>query len=336
MERTIFGIADAPEQTTSASKRRALITGIAGQDGSYLAELLLEKGYAVTGVVERDPLIERPNLKAVADQVELVAIDLTERTATDALIDSTQPHEIYNLAAPSFVPASWDDPAATLEFMSGSAVRLLDAIERLTPETRYFQASSSEIFRGTEVSPQNEETTPRPTSPYGVGKLAGHGLVNSFRLRHGLFACSGILYNHESPRRPVDFVTRKIVNGAVLIENGKLDSLQLGDLSARRDWGYAPDYVRAMWMMLQAPEPDDYVIATGKLHSVEDFVRAAFAEVGIDPDDHVVSDPSLLRTGDDAVLLGDPAKAESQLGWRAETSFEEMLGLMVAAERESI
>lgn len=333
MERTITHIADATEQNaTDVAPRRALITGISGQDGSYLTEFLLARGYTVSGVVERDPLIERPNLAQVEDQLDIRAIDLTDRDAVDALITSCAPQEIYNLAAPSFVPASWDDPTATLDFMSGSAVRLLDAIVRLTPNTRYFQASSSEIFRGTNESPQNEQTTPRPISPYGVGKLAGHGLVNSFRVQHGVFACSGILFNHESPRRPVDFVTRKIVNGAVRIKRGELDKLHLGDLSAKRDWGYAPDYVEAMWKMLQVDEPDDYVLATGQLHTVEDLVEAAFSEVGLDSKDHVVTDPDFLRKGDEALLLGDPTHAKEKLGWEASTSFEEMIAIMAAAE----
>lgn len=312
--------------------RRALITGAAGQDGSYLSELLLTKGYEVVGVVERDPSIPRSNLAGVVDQIELCAIDLTDRAAVDQLVERVRPTEIYNLAAPSFVPASWDDPTATLDFMSGSAVRLLDAIVRLTPETRFFQASSSEIFRGTDESPQSEKTTPRPISPYGVGKLAGHGLVNSFRVEHGVFACSGILYNHESPRRPLDFVTRKIVNAAVRIKRGELDQLHLGDLTAQRDWGYSPDYVRAMWMMLQADRPDDYVVATGRLHTVADFVAIAFAEVGIDPEGLVVSDPDFLRKSDQALLCGDPSHILDALGWRAETSLEEMIAAMVAAE----
>jgi GDPmannose 4,6-dehydratase len=333
VERTIAHIADATEQNAAtAAPRRALITGIAGQDGSYLTEFLLARGYTVSGVVERDPKIERPNLEAVRDEIDVHMIDLTDRDAVDALVSSCAPHEIYNLAAPSFVPASWDDPTATLDFMSGSAVRLLDAIVRLTPETRYFQASSSEIFRGTDQSPQNEETTPRPISPYGVGKLAGHGLVNSFRVQHGVFACSGILFNHESPRRPVDFVTRKIVNGAARIRRGEIEQLHLGDLSAKRDWGYAPDYVEAMWKMLQVEEPDDYVLATGKLHTVEELVAAAFSEVGLDPADHVVTDPDFLRKGDEALLLGDPTRAAEKLGWEARTSFEEMIAIMAAAE----
>jgi GDPmannose 4,6-dehydratase len=336
VERTIADIPDATEQASAgAGAKRALITGIAGQDGSYLAEFLLEKGYVVSGVVERDPKLARPNLSAIEEQLDLHAIDLTDRAAVDQLIGATAPSEIYNLAAPSFVPASWDDPTATLDFMSGSAVRLLDAIVRLTPETRYFQASSSEIFRGTDSSPQNEQTTPRPISPYGVGKLAGHGLVNSFRVEHGVFACSGILYNHESPRRPVDFVTRKIVNGAVKIKQGELDELHLGDLSAQRDWGYAPDYVRAMWLMLQAASPDDYVVATGRLHTVEQLVEAAFAAVGLKTDGLIVSDPAFVRKSDEALLCGDASRAAEKLGWQPQTSFTEMVELMVAAELEN-
>lgn len=325
-------MAEAPDKHGA---RRALITGAAGQDGSYLAELLIEKGYAVFGVVESDASRPRPNLAGIADQVELCAIDLTSRTEVDELVERTRPDEIYNLAAPSFVPASWDDPTATLDFMSGSAVRLLDAIVRLTPDTRYFQASSSEIFRGCDTSPQNERTRPVPTSPYGVGKLAGHGLVNSFRERHGVFATSGILYNHESPRRPIEFVPRKIVNGAVRIARGEADKLVLGDLSARRDWGFAPDYVLAMWQMLQADNPDDYVVATGRLRSVRDLVAAAFTTVGLDPDHHVVSDPTLIRRGDEAVLLGDPSKIQAQLDWSASTPFDEMIRVMVDAEQSA-
>lgn len=321
---------DLAEQSQA---RRALITGAAGQDGSYLAELLAAKGYELFGVVENDPNTPRANLSDLVGQIELCAIDLTDRAAVDELVARTQPHEIYNLAAPSFVPASWDDPTATLDFMSGSAVRLLDAIVRLTPKTRFFQASSSEIFRGTDTSPQNEETTPRPTSPYGVGKLAGHGLVNSFRTRHRIFACSGILYNHESPRRPVEFVPRKIVNGAVAIANGRQEKLVLGDLSAQRDWGYAPDYVEAMWLMLQADVPSDYVIASGELHTVSELVDTAFAAVGLNAKRYVESDPRFLREGDEALLAGDPSKIANELGWRAETPFEEMVKLMVVAEQ---
>lgn len=322
-------------QSEAGQTRRALITGAAGQDGSYLAELLISKGYEVFGVVESDPTVPRANLAEIQGKIDLCAIDLTDRAGVDELIEHARPDEIYNLAAPSFVPASWDDPTGTLDFMSGSAVRLLDAIARLTPATRYFQASSSEIFRGTDASPQNEDTTPRPTSPYGVGKLAGHGLVDSFRLRHEIFACSGILYNHESPRRPVEFVPRKIVSGALAIAEGRQENLILGDLSARRDWGYAPDYVEAMWMMLQADAPGDFIIATGELHSVSDLVDAAFAAVGLDPGEHVKTDPRFMRQGDEALLVGDPTRIATEVGWRAATPFEEMVKLMVAAESKS-
>lgn len=280
-------------------------------------------------MVERDPSIPRPNLEAIEGQIAIRSIDLTDRDAVEALIESERPHEIYHLAAPSVVPASWDDPVATLDFMSGSTVRLLDAIVHHTPLTRFFHAGSSEIFRGTGDAPQNELSPPRPTSPYGVGKLAGHALVNSYRAQHDVFATSGILYNHESPRRPPSFVTRKIVNGAVAIKLGETDVLTLGDTSSQRDWGSAIDYVRAMWMMLQADEPADYVIATGKLHAVSDLVNSVFRLLELDPTDHVRQDPALMRKGDEALLQGDPSKIERDLGWRAEQSFEGMLQSMI-------
>lgn len=309
-----------------------MITGIAGQDGSYLSEILLARGYTVAGVVERDPSIPRQNLAAIEDQLELHAIDLTDRQAVDALVESVAPTEIYNLAAPSVVPASWDDPIATLDFMCSSVVCLLDAIVRISPETRFFHAASSEIFRGSGDAPQSELTTPCPTSPYGVGKLAGHGLVNAYRRQHDVFACSGILYNHESPRRPESFVTRKIVSAAVRIKLGEQDELVLGDTSAQRDWGYAPDYVDAMWRMLQHEAPDDYVVATGELHTVEDLVNKAFELVGLDANDYVRSDPALMRKGDEALLVGDPSKLRDTLGWRADMGFERMLEAMVASD----
>lgn len=328
MPRRIAQIAEG----TEIANRRALITGIAGQDGSYLAELLLGKGYRVSGVVERDPSIARPNLSEIESQVTLHAIDLTSRADVEELIDSERPDEIYHLAAPSVVPASWDDPVATLDFMSGSVVRLLDAIADHADSTRFFHAASSEIFRGTGDAPQNELSPPRPTSPYGVGKLAGHALVNSYRAQHDVFATSGILYNHESPRRPPSFVTRKIVNGAVAIKLGESDELLLGDTTAQRDWGCATDYVQAMWLMLQADEPDDYVIATGRLRSVQNLVDTVFELLGLDAAEYVKQDPALLRKGDEALLQGDPAKAQAQLGWHNETSFEEMLQQMIDNE----
>jgi GDPmannose 4,6-dehydratase len=316
----------------SHTQRRALITGIGGQDGSYLAELLVGKGYHVEGVVEGAPSQDRPVLAAVRDQLTLYETDLADRDAVRELMRSARPDEIYNLAAPSVVPASWNDPVATLEFMTGSVICLLETIHERSPHTRFFQASSSEIFRGAESSPQNEQTTARPTSPYGVGKLAGHGLVHAYRERYGIHASSGILYNHESPRRPVDFVTRKIVNAAVSIKLGDQDELTLGDLSARRDWGYAPDYVEAMWTMLQHDDPGDYVVATGIAHTVGDLVNIVFRLLDLDVEMHVRTDPAFVRKGDEALLLGDPRKAAEVLGWRASTSFERLIETMVQAE----
>ncbi|MBI4896778.1 MAG: GDP-mannose 4,6-dehydratase [Actinobacteria bacterium] len=320
------------EQVTS---KRALITGIGGQDGSYLAELLLGKGYHVEGVVEGDPDRERPVLTAIRDKLTLHVTDLTDRARVHELISLTRPDEIYNLAAPSFVPASWDDPISTINFMAGSVICMLETIHEHSPHTRFFQASSSEIFRDAHASPQNELTTAKPASPYGVGKLAGHGLVHSYRERYGIHASSGILYNHESPRRPVDFVTRKIVNAAVSISLGELDELALGDLSARRDWGYAPDYVEAMWLMLQQDQPDDFVVATGVLHTVGELVDAAFGLLGLDVAKYVRVDPAFVRQGDEALLVGDPSKAAERLGWRASTTFERLVEIMVKAELES-
>ncbi|MBK5230384.1 MAG: GDP-mannose 4,6-dehydratase [Thermoleophilia bacterium] len=317
--------------------RRGLITGIGGQDGSYLAELLVAKGYEVHGIVKDDSAEQHRSLSAVADRLTLHATDLTDCAAVRELIAAVAPSEIYNLAAPSVVGASWNDPPATMSFMTGSVINLLEAIVAETPSTRFFQATSSEIFRGTDQSPQLENTPPHPTSPYGVGKLAGHALVHAYREHHGVHASSGILYNHESPRRPVDFVPGKIVNAAVQISLGNQDELVLGDQSARRDWGFAGDYVQAMWQMLQQDTPDDYVIATGKTHSVEDLVRRAFELVGVEVEGHVRTDPSLIRQGDEAQLVGDPAKIAAAIGWRAGTSFDELVKIMVdgtlAAER---
>jgi GDPmannose 4,6-dehydratase len=245
------------------------------------------------------------------------------------LVARIGPDEIYNLAAPSVVGASWGNPPATVGLMVGSVVNLLDALVTESPQTRYFQASSSEIFRGTGSSPQNEQTPPHPTSPYGVAKLAGHSLVAAYREHHGLHANSGILYNHESPRRPTDFVPAKIVNGAVQIKLGNQNELALGDLTAKRDWGFAGDFVDAMWQMLQQDAPGDYVIATGVQHTVKDLVDAAFSLVDLDPDEYVRSDPSFVRVGDEADLVGDPALIAEKVGWSASTSFDELVRIMV-------
>ena len=289
-----------------------------------MSEFLLAKGYEVHGVGK--PGSE--SSKATDERVELHAVDLTEPVAVRELLAQTQPDEIYNFAAPSVVGASWNDPPATLRFLTGSVVALLDAIVAERPGARFFQASSSELFRGAGVTPQNELTPPRPTSPYGVGKLAGHALVHAYRKKHGVHASSGILYNHESPRRPVDFVPSKIVHAAVQIKLGNQRELVLGDRSARRDWGYAGDYVKAMWLMLQQNEPDDFVIATGRTHSVDDLVQAAFSLAGVDVETHVKTDPRLVRSDDEAQLVGDPSKIAERLGWSAETSFNELVRIM--------
>jgi GDPmannose 4,6-dehydratase len=315
-----------PIEGTTNNTPRALITGIAGQDGSYLAELLVGKGYDVHGIVKSDG--PRDRLAAVQDRIAIHRIDLTDPAAVRELLASILPDEVYNLAAPSVVGASWNDPHGTVEFMTGSVTSLLEAIVAEKPATRFFQASSSEIFRGTGVSPQSEMTAATPTSPYGVGKVAGHTLVNAYRERYGVHASSGILYNHESPRRPVDFVPGKIVNAAVQIKLGNQDELVLGDQTARRDWGFAGDYVDAMWQMLQHDDPDDYVIATGKIHSVADLVNRAFDLAGIDPEGHVRTDPQFVRVGDEAQLVGDPSKIAEVIGWRASTSFDDLVKIM--------
>lgn len=259
-------------------------------------------------------------------------MDLTDASAVLDLVSEVRPTEIYNLAAPSVVYASWDRTLKTVEFMAGSVISLLDAIVATDPSTRFFQASSSEMFRGSNVSPQNEETPPRPTSPYGVGKVAGHNLVYAYRTHRGLHASSGILYNHESPRRPTDFVTRKVVATAVAIKRGEADELVLGDTSARRDWGYAVDYVEAMWLMLQQDEGDDFVLASGRTYTVEELVQTTFALLDLDADEYIRSDPALMRKGDEARLAGDPAKAAEKLGWSATTDLKGLLELMVEAE----
>lgn len=294
-----------------------------------MAELLIDQGYRVAGVVLGPTTADRPNLHGVKDEISLFNTDLTNARAVEDLIEEVMPSEVYNLAAPSVVPASWDDPIATINFMAGSVVCLLDAILKHSPETRFVHASSSEIFRGTDSSPQNELTTPCPTSPYGVGKLAGNGLVNSYRGRHGVHASSAILYNHESPRRPVDFVPSKIVHGAAAIKAGNADELALGSLDAQRDWGFAGDYVEAMWRIAGHEAPGDYVIATGVKHSVEDLVNKAFAQLDLDPEKYVRTDPRFTRTGDEADLVGDPTHIAETIGWSASTSFDDLVAMMV-------
>jgi GDPmannose 4,6-dehydratase len=319
----------------SAGERpRALITGISGQDGSYLAELLVAEGYEVWGIVRGSPTARLPNLDAIRDRITLVQGDLLDQlTLVDALTQC-KPRELYNLAATSFVPASWRQPVMTAQFTAVGVTAMLEAIRLVVPDVRLFQASSSEIFGATTESPQSETTPLRPHNPYGVAKLYGHLMVSSYRERYGLHASSGITYNHESTRRPVEFVTRKVTRTAAAIKLGLENELVLGDLGATRDWGYAGDYVRAMWLSLQRDDGDDYVIATGESRTVRELVETAFACVGLDPDEHVRVDEALVRPPDPVPLVGNPAKAESQLGWRRETSFEDMIAMMVEADLE--
>lgn len=321
----------------AAVPRRALVTGIAGQDGSFLAELLLGKGYEVAGIVRPGPAGPLANLAAIEGRVELLPVDLLDEAQLGAAVADFAPDEIYNLAAPSFVPRSWDEPVATAEFAAVGATALLEAVRHRRPGARVYQASSSEIFGEPLEVPQSERTPLSPVTPYGVAKAYAHFIVRSYRLRYGLHASSGILYNHESPRRPLDFLPRKVAAGAAAISLGLQQELSLGDLDARRDWSYAGDSVRAMWLMLQQPEPDDYVIASGVLHSVRDLVAAAFAHVGLDWREHVRVDPSLLRGKAELHdLVGDASKARDRLGWAPEVGFEQLVRLLVDADLERL
>ncbi|MBA3734359.1 MAG: GDP-mannose 4,6-dehydratase [Actinobacteria bacterium] len=315
---------------------RALVTGIGGQDGSYLAELLLERGYTVTGVV-RPGAAAYGNIEAVRDRIELIEADLLDQASLAAALEQTRPEEVYNLAAPSFVPASWDQPVTTAEFAAVGATSLLEAIRAVDPSIRFYQASSSEIFGEPRESPQTEDTPLDPVTPYGVAKAYAHFMVNSYRRQYGLFACSGILYNHESPRRPLQFLPRKVAHGAAAISLGQQEELVLGDLDARRDWGYAGDYVRAMWLMLQQDEPRDYIIASGESHSVRELVQCAFAHVGLDWQDYVRVDPGLQRGAAELHhLVGDSARAREQLGWSSELDFDQLAHLLVDADVERL
>ena len=317
--------------------RRALVTGIAGQDGSLLSELLLDRGYEVAGVVRPGAHGPFPNLAAVAGRIRFVEVDLLDEHGLGEAIAAFAPDEIYNLAAPSFVPRSWDEPVATAEFAAVGATALLEAVRHHRPGARLYQASSSEIFGNPLEVPQTEETPLSPLTPYGVAKAYAHWIVRSYRLRYGLHASSGILYNHESPRRPLDFLPRKVAHGAAAIALGLERELVLGDLDARRDWGYAGDSVRAMWLMLQQDEPGDFVIATGVLHSVRELVETAFAHVGLDWREHVRVDPALLRgTAELHDLVGNAAKARARLGWVPEVGFEQLVALLVDADLERL
>jgi len=312
--------------------KTALITGITGQDGSYLAELLLQKNYRVFGMVRRSSTENFSRIEHLRNKVELVQADLLDQRSLDRTLLKVQPDEVYNLAAMSFVPTSWEQPVLTAEFTAVGVTKLLESLHAHSPQARFYQASSSEMYGKVLEVPQTETTPFYPRSPYGVAKVYGHYITVNYRESYGMFACSGILFNHESPRRGLEFVTRKITDGVARIKLGLATELRLGNLQAQRDWGFAGDYVRAMWLMLQQETADDYVIGTGETHSVEEFVSIAFDRVGLDWKKHVVIDPKFYRPAEVDLLLGSPAKATAKLGWKPEVSFRRLVEMMVDSD----
>ena len=315
-----------------ATRKRALITGITGQDGSYLAELLLDQGYEVFGVIRR---LSAPNvwrIQHLLDRITLLPADLLDQLSLIKAVERAQPDEFYNLAAMSFVPASWDQPMLTGEYNAQGVTRTLDAVRAVNNKIKFYQASSSEMYGRVREVPQTESTPFYPRSPYGVSKVFGHYITVNYRESYGLFAVSGILFNHESPRRGIEFVTRKVTDGVARIALGLADTLKLGNLDACRDWGFSGDYVRAMWLMLQQDRPDDYVIATGETHSVKELVEVAFGHVGLEWQKHVLVDPAFLRPAEVDHLIGNPAKAKKELGWEPSVDFEGLVTMMVDAD----
>ena len=316
--------------------KRALITGLTGQDGSYLAEFLLEKGYEVTGMVRRTSTINFERIAHIQDDIAIVQGDLLDEMSLIQTLQATRPDEVYNLAAQSFVQTSWQQAVLTGETTALGVTRLLNAVRAANPDIRFYQASSSEMFGKVVEVPQTEQTPFYPRSPYGVAKLYGHWITVNYRESYNLHATSGILFNHESPRRGLEFVTRKITNHVARIKLGLATELRLGDLDPQRDWGFAGDYVEAMWLMLQQDRPEDFVVATGETHSVQDFCELAFGHVGLDWREYVVQDQAFMRPAEVDLLIGDPAKARNQLGWRPRTSFAELVTMMVDADLELI
>jgi GDPmannose 4,6-dehydratase len=314
--------------------KTALITGITGQDGSYLAELLLAKGYRVVGVVRRSSTTPYERIAHLVDRIELASADLLDQTSLTDVVQATQPDEIYNLAAQSFVQTSWNQPVLTGEFTALGVTRVLEAMRKAAPKARFYQASSSEQFGKVVETPQRESTPFYPRSPYGVAKVYGHWITVNYRESFGLYAVSGILFNHESPRRGLEFVTRKISDGVARIKLGLQQELRLGNLDARRDWGFAGDYVDAMWRMLQQDEPDDFVIGTGETWSVREFCEAAFGAVDLDYREHVVQDERFFRPAEVDLLVADPSKARTQLGWQPQVDFRQLVAMMVQADLE--
>ena len=316
--------------------KRALITGITGQDGSYLADFLLTKGYQVHGMVRRSSTENFERINHLRNQVTLHQADLLDQLSIIELIKTIKPQEVYNLAAQSFVPTSWNQPVLTGEFTALGVTRVLEAIRLVDRRIRFYQASSSEMFGKVQETPQTEKTPFWPRSPYGVAKVYGHWITVNYRESYDLFACSGILFNHESPRRGKEFVTRKISHAVASIKLGLQKDLRLGNIDAKRDWGYAGDYVRAMWMMLQQKTPDDFVIATGENHTVREFLEIAFRHVGMSWKKHVVFDPAFMRPAEVNTLLGNPAKARRKLGWKLQVSFPELVTMMVDADLKKL
>jgi GDPmannose 4,6-dehydratase len=315
---------------------RALITGITGQDGSYMAELLLSKGYEVFGLVRRSSVKKFDRIELLMDDIEVVEGDLADQSSLDSVVQSVQPDEVYNLAAHSFVHASWSQPVLTGDVTGLGVMRMLEAVRKHRPQAKFLQASSSEMFGKVYETPQTEKTPFHPRSPYGVAKAFGHFITVNYRESYGLFACSAMGFNHESPRRGLEFVTRKVTHQAARIKCGLAKKLLMGNLDAQRDWGFAGDYVRAMWMMLQQPAPEDYVLATGKTHSVRELLEAAFGAAGLDWEDYVEVDPKLIRPAEVDFLCGDASKARVKLGWKPEVGFEELIKMMVEADLEAV
>jgi GDPmannose 4,6-dehydratase len=312
--------------------KKALITGITGQDGSYLAEFLLGKGYGVYGMVRRASFQRFDRIQHILDRVEIIEGDLTDQSSLDDAMKTIAPDEIYNLASQSFVPTSWNQPVLTADVTGTGVTRMLEAMRKHKPDSKFYQASTSEMFGKVRETPQTELTPFYPRSPYGVAKVYAHWITINYRESYGLFACSGICFNHESPRRGLEFISRKVTDGVARIKLGLADQLKLGNLEARRDWGFAGDFVEAMWSMLQQDQPEDYVIATGVSHSVRDLVETAFSYVGLPMEPYVVVDPKLLRPAEVDVLVGNASKARAQLGWTPTASFKDMIHMMVEAD----
>ena len=316
--------------------KTALITGITGQDGSYLAELLLHKGYRVTGLVRRSSTVNFERIAHIQDKIELISADLTDQNSLMGVLQACEPDEVYNLGAQSFVQTSWSQPILTGDVTALGVTRMLDSIRMVNPEIRFYQASSSEMFGKVQAVPQREDTPFYPRSPYGVAKVYGHWITVNYRESYDLFAVSGILFNHESPRRGLEFVTRKVTDAVARIKLGLATELRLGNLDAKRDWGFAGDYVKAMWAMLQQDVPDDYVIATGETHSVEELVDVAFSYADLNWRDYVVQDPRFMRPAEVDLLIGDPSRAAAELGWRPEVSFRDLVTGMVDADLDRL